>query len=613
MSGEYKYKLTAVVLVYNGEPYLRSCLESLVNQSLDNFEILLINDVSTDDSLSICREFERDYDFVRVIDKDKNEGLATNANLGIELAQGEYVILVDNDDIIPYDAYEKLYNKAKEDDADICTGKANFIIGKYVQEVNFPDFAPWEKERTIENLEDFPPIFQDAFYWNKIIRKDFLMKYNIRLPKGMIYADRFYSHSAYIHANRISVIPDCVYLWRRRKTSLSMKREDLENYINRIESYKLNFDEIAEVYPDYIKILVRRILVPINGVFNNQEFEDYVFSDVYDFLVHAYENVDDIYDNGIKEFDNIILYLILNQDRENLKKMIHLRLNEEREVFNENNVSYWKLPGFRDPNMNIPDELFKIKFLNKIFVNIGEVRTTKDSIIFDEIEIPKYFDLKEASIVFRGRTPPHERLLDNTVEFEFEKIEDEERNLYRVEAPVEMLNIFDLYDLYIKSKSSSQITFEFRLTNANIEKIEQKSKEFQIKRTKKGYVYVNSQRLSKQFKITADEEKIKLPVSEGSKIKKNLIVYLKNDATDEIVHFTLNDDKTAFELEWKFFLDSNSVYTFHIIGFDNKDYKLTTKHLKKFKDFSFKDIDVYKSGKNIKLKSGENIKDLIKK
>ena len=79
------------------------------------------------------------------------------------------------------------------------------------------------------------------------------------------------------------------------------------------------------------------------------------------------------------------------------------------------------------------------------------------------------------------------------------------------------------------------------------------------------------------------------------------------------MHFTLNDDKTAFELEWKFFLDANSVYTFHIIGFDNKDYKLTTKHLKKFKDFSFKDIDVYKSGKNIKLKSGENIKDLIKK
>ena len=77
----FEYKLTAVVLVYNGLPYLRKCLESLVNQTLDGLEILLINDVSTDDSLSVCREFERDYDNVRVIDKEINEGLATNANL----------------------------------------------------------------------------------------------------------------------------------------------------------------------------------------------------------------------------------------------------------------------------------------------------------------------------------------------------------------------------------------------------------------------------------------------------------------------------------------------------------------------------------------------------
>ena len=93
---EYEYKLSAIVLVYNGGKYLRDCISSLVNQTLDGLEIILINDVSTDDSLSVCREFERDYDNVRIINKEINEGLAKNANIGIKNARGEYIILVDS-------------------------------------------------------------------------------------------------------------------------------------------------------------------------------------------------------------------------------------------------------------------------------------------------------------------------------------------------------------------------------------------------------------------------------------------------------------------------------------------------------------------------------------
>lgn len=68
-----RYNLTAIVLVYNGEPYLEDCIQSLVDQTIEGLEILLINDVSTDDSLSICRKFEKNYDNVFVIDKEKME------------------------------------------------------------------------------------------------------------------------------------------------------------------------------------------------------------------------------------------------------------------------------------------------------------------------------------------------------------------------------------------------------------------------------------------------------------------------------------------------------------------------------------------------------------
>ena len=170
------YALTAIVLVYNGELYLEQCLNSLVNQTLDNLEILLINDASTDDSISICKKYEKNFDNVRLIDKEINEGLATSANLGISLARGEYIILVDNDDIIPNYAYEKLYNKAKENDADICTGKANFLRGRSQFEFDFRETHVWKKEQVVTDVNDFPELFEDAFYWNKIIRKDLLIE-----------------------------------------------------------------------------------------------------------------------------------------------------------------------------------------------------------------------------------------------------------------------------------------------------------------------------------------------------------------------------------------------------------------------------------------------------
>ena len=136
MNADYIYKLSAIVLVYNSEKYLRPCLDSIVNQTLDNLEIILVNDASTDDSLSICREYEKEFSNVRIINKKENDGLSVTANIGINSARGEYIILVDNDDIIPSYAYEKLYNRAKETNADVVTGKANLIIGDYQYEID---------------------------------------------------------------------------------------------------------------------------------------------------------------------------------------------------------------------------------------------------------------------------------------------------------------------------------------------------------------------------------------------------------------------------------------------------------------------------------------------
>ena len=171
MDSSENLKLSAIVLVYNSENYLEDCLDSLVNQTLDNMEIILVNDASIDDSLSICKQYAANYEYIRIIDKKVNEGLAITGNTGIEAAKGEYIILVDNDDIIPPYAYEKLYNKAIETNSDIVTGKANFLIGDYQYQMDDYELSVWRNERTIKSAKEFSNIYHDAFYWNKIIRR----------------------------------------------------------------------------------------------------------------------------------------------------------------------------------------------------------------------------------------------------------------------------------------------------------------------------------------------------------------------------------------------------------------------------------------------------------
>ncbi len=609
---KYEYKLTAVVLVYNGMPYLRRCLTSLVNQTLDGLEIILINDVSTDDSLSICREFERDYENVRVIDKEINEGLATNANLGIQLARGEYVILVDNDDIIPVEAYEKLYAKAKENDADISVGKANFIVGSYQQEMNYHDNIGWEEEIVINDINEFPLLFHDAFYWNKIFRRKLLVDNDIKLPIGMIYADRLFSHTAYIHAKKISIIPDCVYLWRRHQTSLSMKREKIDNYINRLDSYDMNLDEIINHYPDYIKIILRRILLPIYGMLNDEEFEDIIFNRVNDFFEKASKNVENIYENNAEDIYNIYLYLIKNQKRAELKKLLELKLGEEKEVINENGKTYWKLPYFRDESVNIPDELFELHFLQGQFVNIGEIVSNNDTIIFNNIQIPKCFPLEEGYIVLKGKTRVYDVFEDNILYYKFERMEGDE-NLYRAEIPISDLAMFELYDVFIKSKHAERVANDFRIKKDSIDKIDNKNKNLQVIYTENGNLIVTTEKLNKELEVECTKEEIRLLVPKGKELVRIPKIYIMNDFTSEKAYMKLNEEETAFELKWKFFLDKSSTYTFNIIGFDNKGRMRNSKILnpafiKDFKKASLKNsispkIEVYKTKKGLKIRT----------
>ena len=605
----FEYNLSAIVLIYNGGELLRDCLNSLVNQTLEGVEIILINDKSTDDSLNVCKEFASQYDNIRIIDKQENHGLATSANMGIKIAKGEYVIFVDNDDIVPCDAYEKLFNNAKKVNADISIGQPNLLYGNYQTEMHDVERKVLEEERIIDNISEFPLLFNDAFYWNKIIKKSLLVDNEINFPKGMIYADRKFCHMAFIHANKISTISDCVYIWRMRNSknnqSLSSRKRESWNYINRIESYELELDKIISVYPDYFKILMRRVIIPVRGILESENFKRVFFNKGVELLKRECGKLENIYDNPFDNWDNIIIYLLLNNHTRELYKFLNLHINNERDVINRNNKSYWNL-FLLDENC-VPNELLEIKSMIPPFLNIEKIFINDEYILFEGISLPKHLKTKKCEINFVGKTDYDGVLKDNILSYECIP-KDLTENTFYLKISTSSLANFEIYDLFFKTYYEDKLSDNFRIKTECIKNIEEYSKNISVGITKTNQISIISQHLNNIFEIEANDELIKLNLLNPDSFRQQVNIFIQNDLTNEKTTFSpLN--KNEYALKWKYFADENTPYSFYITCFDkqtnDKNLKLNLKNMSQFNDIKLNDKIIFADDKNnLKLNIG---------
>ena len=121
--------ITIAVAVYNAEKYLRDCMDSVVNQTYQNLEIICVNDCSTDKSLEILEEYAAKDRRIKIITNSQNSGLGVTRNVGIDAAHGEYVLFIDSDDWLDLTACEKLLSKAKENNSDIVFFSAYLVNG----------------------------------------------------------------------------------------------------------------------------------------------------------------------------------------------------------------------------------------------------------------------------------------------------------------------------------------------------------------------------------------------------------------------------------------------------------------------------------------------------
>lgn len=205
-------KVSICVPVYNTAHYLPQCFGSLLSQTLQEIEILLVDDGSTDESGQICGEYAQRDSRIRVFHKE-NGGLASVRQYALEHANGEYFISCDSDDWVELSMYEELYRKAKEEDADmvLCDFFYNYSDGRQLQANNIPTGCSQDAL-----LRDVLMRRITGATWNKLVRTDIYRRYNLSWEKGVnLGEDVFMFFKLLQYPLRVSILPKPFYHYRR--------------------------------------------------------------------------------------------------------------------------------------------------------------------------------------------------------------------------------------------------------------------------------------------------------------------------------------------------------------------------------------------------------------
>ena len=213
-----KELISIIIPVYNVEHYLDKCLESVINQTYKNIEIILINDGSTDDSLSILEKYKKVDKRVKVINK-KNGGVSSARNAGLDICKGKYITFIDSDDYVDTDYVEILYKKAKKYDVDIVFSNAIEVFknGNTKNDKKIIKDILLDKEKTYKNLFSEKNI--KTACWGNLYKADIIK--DIRFDTNLHIAEDFkFLVDVISNINNSVMIPDRKYYYYVRENSL---------------------------------------------------------------------------------------------------------------------------------------------------------------------------------------------------------------------------------------------------------------------------------------------------------------------------------------------------------------------------------------------------------
>lgn len=248
--------VSVIVPVYNVEKYIEKCLKSLVEQTLKNIEIIIVNDGSTDNSKKIISKFAEKYSNIKYYEKT-NGGLSSARNYGIKYANGEYVAFLDSDDYVEKNLYELMYKKALQENSDMV--ECDFIWEYYGKNGEIVKRKK-DKRKKFKTLNQYVKNAR-VVAWNKLIKKQIIDDFNIRFPEGLIYEDIEFFYKLFPHLNKISYVNTYGIHYVQRNGSILNSNPEKIGDIFKILDNVIKYYRDLDIYENEMKYRYRRILL----------------------------------------------------------------------------------------------------------------------------------------------------------------------------------------------------------------------------------------------------------------------------------------------------------------------------------------------------------------
>lgn len=273
-------KVSVVVPVYNSQEYLRECLDSLVNQTLEEIEIILVNDGSTDSSGDIMEEYRTLYPDKVVVYTKSNGGQASARNIGIELAQGQYIGFVDSDDSVAREMYKKMYATAERSKCDYVECEYKYIQIEDEMEKELPCYG------NVRAYSSTKEMFIDPLVspWNKLYKSS-VLKDKIRFPEGVIYEDTAFFVKSIPYISKMEYVPEAlVYHYLRQNSTMNSRKDKKVGDIFTVLQDIIDYYKEQHFYEEYaqeleyfcVKILLCSSLQRIAIVQNKALQKEYI-------------------------------------------------------------------------------------------------------------------------------------------------------------------------------------------------------------------------------------------------------------------------------------------------------------------------------------------------
>lgn len=390
-------KFSIVVPIYNVESYLSECLDSILNQTFQNYEIICINDASTDKSYEILLKYAEKNKQIKVINNSSNKGLSYSRNCGIKEAVGEYILFVDSDDMLCRDSLDVLDSIIKKEEVEmVCYEYLVKLEGKVAKEKNITSHGYEALDGKVKaGQEFFIEMAKNKYFvvsaWQYLISREFLLNNNLWFYEGIVHEDILFMFQCVLKATKIRYINEKIYTYRGRDNSITSTIneyrldsliivlgkiwmlwhtcqliEGMDNAIRQyIDIWIPAINKMYALFPEHKKMQI--------GSSADQFLFDMLKGDIKS--QYRYVLLDDIEIEYIKKFDNVLIYGAGSVATELIVYLRKCDINIKAVVVSDKSLNLSKIEGITIFQI---EELLNIR--EKALVIIGVLKRKQEAI-----------------------------------------------------------------------------------------------------------------------------------------------------------------------------------------------------------------------------------------